>query len=132
MSEQFHLDTHVIIWLAAGDLDRFPQALLDRLESADLVVSPIVRLELDLLHERRKIATPASDLITKVTAEIGMREDSTPLSRIVMAAITPQKDWPNGDPYDRLILSSAIANRNLLVTKDAPLRAAFPDLTLWD
>lgn len=132
MTEQVHLDTHVIIWLAAGATDQFPRGLLDRLESADLVVSPIVRLELDLLHERGKIGSPASDLIDKVTVEVGLREDATSLSRIVMAAITPKKDWHNGDPYDRLILSAAIANQSLLVTKDRSLRAAFPDLTLWD
>ena len=132
MTEQFHLDTHVIIWLAAGDTDRFPSDLLARMESADLLASPVVRLELDLLHERRRIASPASDLIDKVTVEVGIREDSTPLSRIVMAAITPKKEWPNGDPYDRLILSAAIANQALLVTKDGPLRSAFPALTLWN
>lgn len=131
-TEQLHLDTHVVIWLAAGEIRRFPQSLLDRMEFADLVVSPIVRLELDLLHERSKIAGPASDVIDKVTVEVGLREDHTPLSRAVMAAIAPKKTWHNGDPYDRLILSAAIANQSLLVTKDGSLRAAFPDLTVWD
>ena len=131
MTEQIHLDTHVVIWLAAGETSRFPRDLLARMESADLVVSPIVRLELDLLHERGKIASPASDLIDKVTVEVGIREDPTPLSRVVMAAITPKKEWHNGDPYDRLILSAAIANQARLVTKDGRLRGAFPDLTIW-
>jgi len=131
-TEQLHLDTHVVIWLAAGEMRRFPPSLLERMESADLVVSPIVRLELDLLHERGKIASPASDLVDKVTVEVGLREDRTPLSRIVMAAITPRKAWHNCDPYDRLILSTALANQSLLVTKDGPLRAAFPDSTVWD
>lgn len=80
VTEQIHLDTHVVIWLAAGDTGRFPQPLLSRMESADLVVSPIVRLELDLLHERGKIRSPASDLIDKVTVEVGVREDPTPLA----------------------------------------------------
>lgn len=132
MTQQIHLDTHVVIWLAAGDLGRFPQPLLARMESADLVVSPIVRLELDLLHEHGKISSPASDLIDKVTIEVGVREDPTPLSRIVMAAVTPKKTWHNGDSYDRLILSAAIANQSILATKDGPLRRSFPDLTLWD
>lgn len=132
MTEQVHLDTHVVIWLAAGETDRFPGGLLGRLESADLVVSPVVRLELDLLHERGKIASPASDILDKVIVEVGVREDTTPLPRVVMAAITPKKDWHNGDPYDRLILSAAIANQSPLVTKDRALRSAFPDLTMWD
>lgn len=131
MTEQVHLDTHVVIWLAAGEIDRFPADLLDRMESADLVVSPVVRLEMDLLHERGKISSPASDLIDKVAVEVGIREDPTALPRIVMAAITPRKQWHNGDPYDRLILAAAIANQARLVTKDGPLRAAFPDDTLW-
>lgn len=132
MTEQIHLDTHVVIWLAAGEIGRFPRTLLDRMQTADLVISPLVRFELDLLHERSKIASPASDIIDKVAVEVGLREDSTPLARVVMAAITPKKAWHNGDPYDRLILAAAIANASLLVTKDGPLRAAFPELTLWD
>lgn len=132
MSEQLHLDTHVIVWLAAGETRRFHQSLLERMEHADLVVSPLVRLELDLLHERGRIASHASDLIDKVTAEIGLREDRTSLARIVMAAITPRKAWHNGDPYDRLILASAIANQSLLVTKDGPMRDSFPELTIWE
>lgn len=126
-----HLDTHVVIWIAAGEVGRFPGDLLDRMESADLVVSPVVRLEMDLLHERGRISSPASDLVDKVTAEVGIREDSTPLARIVMAAIAPRKQWHNGDPYDRLILAAAIANQAPLVTKDGALRAAFPDNTMW-
>ena len=55
MTEQLHLDTHVVIWLAAGDTHRFPPDLLHRMESADLVVSPVVRLEMDLLNERGEI-----------------------------------------------------------------------------
>lgn len=132
MTGRLHLDTHVLVWLAAGELGRFPGGLLDRMETADLVVSPVVRLELDLLHERGKIASPASDVIDKVVVEVGIREDDTPLSRIVMAAIAPRKQWHNGDPYDRLIISAAIANRSLLVTKDGPMRTAFPDLTVWE
>lgn len=132
MSEQIHLDTHVVIWLAAGHTHLIPSALLMRMQRADLVVSPVVRLELDLLHERRKIDTPASDILDKVTTEIGLREDSTPLARVVMAAIAPKKVWHNGDPYDRLILSAAIANSAPLATKDGPMRTAFPDLTVWD
>ena len=132
MSEQLHLDTHVVIWLAAGEINRVPAALLERMEPADLVLSPIVRLELDLLHERKKIATAASDIIDKVAVEVGVREDTTSLARVVMAAVTPKRSWHNGDPYDRLILSAAIAGQALLVTKDVALRSAFPDLTLWD
>ena len=74
----------------------------------------------------------ASDLIDKVVVEVGIREDPTPLSRIVMAAITPRKQWHIGDPYDRLILAAAVANQARLATKDGPLRAAFPDITTWD
>lgn len=132
MTDQIHLDTHVVIWLAAGEVHRFPAGLLDRMEAADLVVSPLVRLEMDLLHERGKIASPAGDLIDKVVVEVGIREDPTPLSRIVMAAITPRKQWHIGDPYDRLILAAAVANQARLATKDGPLRAAFPDITVWD
>lgn len=132
MTEQIHLDTHVVVWLAAGDLRRIPAALLHRMQDADLVISPVVRLELDLLNERGKITYPASDIIDKVQVEIGLREDSTPLRRIVMAAVAPRKTWHNGDPYDRLILATALAAQAHLATKDQGLRDVFPEHTLWD
>lgn len=122
MSERPHLDTHVVIRLASGDLERVPGPLLERRVTADLVVSPVVRLERDLLHERSRITSPASDVIDKVSAEVGVREDDTALARLVMAAIAPRKQGHNGDPYDRLIFAAAIADHARLVIEDASHR----------
>ena len=40
--------------------------------------------------------------------------------------------WHHGDPYDRLILATALAAQAHLATKDQGLRDFFPEHTLWD
>jgi PIN domain nuclease of toxin-antitoxin system len=51
------LDTHVVAWLHAGDTKRFPASARKLLDSEQLAVSPVVRLELAYLREIGRIAT---------------------------------------------------------------------------
>jgi PIN domain nuclease of toxin-antitoxin system len=41
-----YLDTHVVVWLYAGDLELLPQEVRELLEGEELVISPMVELEL--------------------------------------------------------------------------------------
>lgn len=41
-----HLDTHVVIWLYAGEINRFPETLRDAMASEELAISPAVIMEL--------------------------------------------------------------------------------------
>ena len=99
-------------------------AVKDKITMADLLfrADMVIKHEIDVTRHQ----------LQRNGVEVGIREDPTSLSRIVMAAITPKKQWHNGDPYDRLILAATIANQAHLITKDGALRAAFPDHTIWD
>ena len=46
MEAMIFLDTHVVIWLYAGEVERFPRRVQSRLESEALFISPIVLLEM--------------------------------------------------------------------------------------
>ena len=40
-----HCDTHTVLWLYAEELDYFSKKGLNALESYDLMISPMVKLE---------------------------------------------------------------------------------------
>ena len=40
------LDTHIMVWLYAGLLEKIPTRIQHQLESADLYISPMVELHL--------------------------------------------------------------------------------------
>ena len=50
-----YLDTSVAVWLAQGDLARITPAALDSIRNCNLLVSPMVALELEYLHEIHRI-----------------------------------------------------------------------------
>ena len=52
------LDTHVVVWLAAGRTDRLSVGVSDLIERNRVAISPIVELELSYLYEIGRIAAP--------------------------------------------------------------------------
>ena len=117
-----HLDTHAVAWLYAGDLARFPQPVREVLEEEELVVSPIVELELQLLYEIRRIADPGRTILDDLIGRIGLRVSSAPFHRVVAAAA--KLEWTR-DPFDRLIVGQALADAARLVTRDRAIRAHY-------
>ena len=49
------LDTHVLVWLYEGLIEKFPKTIQNKLNSLELFISPMVELELDFLHEIGRI-----------------------------------------------------------------------------
>jgi PIN domain nuclease of toxin-antitoxin system len=60
MAAMIHLDTHAVVWLAAGELERFASSVRLLLEHAECAVSPMVRLELDYLYEIGRLKVPVA------------------------------------------------------------------------
>jgi PIN domain nuclease of toxin-antitoxin system len=50
-----YLDTHVVAWLYAGELGRLSQFASERIEAEDVLISPMVVLELTYLHEIERL-----------------------------------------------------------------------------
>ena len=46
-----YIDTHIAVWLYAGEVEKFSDHAKDLLNDNDILISPIVRLELQYLHE---------------------------------------------------------------------------------
>ncbi len=113
-----HLDTHVVLWMAAGDTRRL-KPVADRLRRSTLLVSPIVLVELELLHEIGRIRAPVSD-VWEVLLEHGVAEAIGDIRAVGQQARL--LGWTR-DPFDRLIVAHALAAGAILITADETLRA---------
>ncbi len=120
MASLIHLDTHAVIWLAAGELLRFSPFVPPLLQQASPVISPIVLLELDYLHEVGKLKVPGRDIVNDLAGKIGLALDAGSFTAIVQAAA--DLTWTR-DPFDRLIAATARAAGAPLLTKDATILA---------
>ena len=123
-----HLDTHVVVWLYAGQLNRIPAAVQQRLQQDSLMISPMVILELQYLHEIGRTTVPGNLVVDDLKQRIGLQVADTPFADVVHAAIT--MTWTR-DPFDRLIAAQATAEAASLLTADERIRDNLPG-AVWD
>lgn len=123
-----HLDTHILVWLAGQQHRRIPLSVRRRMEASAVAVSPMVAMELDVLFEIGKITRPGPEILDHLEAAIGLTLSPVPFASAVAAA--RGLGWTR-DPFDRLIVGSALAQGAPLVTADEAVRHNYP-LALWD
>jgi PIN domain nuclease of toxin-antitoxin system len=123
-----YLDTNVVVWLAQGAIARISRKAQSILDQADLVISPMVLIELEYLYELNRIKLPARDIRLKIEHEIGVRVCD--LSFLAVASAGLDEKWTR-DPFDRMIVAQAKANGlALLVSADEEIRSHYPR-TAW-
>ena len=118
-----YLDTHVVVWLYAAELDRFTPTAKDRLEREDLLISPIVQLELQYLRETARITVDSALILESLGQTIGLELCGQPFALVVVESI--QQDWTR-DPFDRLIVAQAKTRDASLLTKDRTILEHYP------
>ncbi|WP_420642864.1 type II toxin-antitoxin system VapC family toxin [Candidatus Leptofilum sp.] len=118
-----YLDTHVVVWLYAGQLARFSDEIQALLNENDLIVSPIVQLELQYLHEIERITVDAQTIITDLAARIGLQTCDKRFQAVVGEATAVS--WTR-DPFDRLIVANASLNSDILISKDQNILNHYP------
>jgi len=123
-----HLDTHVVVWLYANMIDRFPHPVLAAMEEDDLCVSPVVFMELQYLREIGRISVDAPLILETLAASIGVTVSDTAFREVVMEALS--ESWTR-DPFDRLIVAQAKAEKARLLTRDESIREHCPE-AFWD
>jgi PIN domain nuclease of toxin-antitoxin system len=123
-----YLDTHVVAWLFAGRLNLLPGPLRETLDGSDLLISPIVRLELEFLFEIQRTAHPARTVIDSLQREIGLRVCDLPFASVAAAAV--EQSWTR-DPFDRLVVGQAAVRQMPLASKDQAIRAHYAG-AVWD
>ncbi len=113
------IDTHVVVWLYTGELDRFSNTARQLLDTQPAVASPMVQLELTYLHEIGRLTVGGADIIGDLTTRMGLTLSDQPLLSVVQSAAS--LSWTR-DPFDRLIVGDALAAGTQLVTKDDTIR----------
>lgn len=123
-----YLDTNVVVWLAQGNLARISTRAKGVLEQAELLISPMVLVELEYLYEVSRIKLPARDVQLKIEYEIGVRVCDFSFARV--ASVAMDEKWTR-DPFDRIIVAQAKANGlSGLVSADEEIAERYPR-TLW-
>lgn len=115
MATLIHLDTHVVAWLYAGRFDLLPDAVKDLLNTHELGISPMARLELQYLYEIDRLATPAAAIVDELASAIGLVLCAEPFHAVVAEA--ERQSWTR-DPFDRLIVAQSAYSGSTLVTRD--------------
>lgn len=115
MDGVIRLDTHVVVWLYTGEAEQLSAAAVAAIEQHELVVSPMVQLELSYLHEIDRLAIGGADVIADLGRRIGLRRSDVALEALVDTAAS--LTWAR-DPFDRLIVADALVAGTALLTKD--------------
>lgn len=110
-----HLDTHVVLFLHDGAVHLLPAATRELLRAARPVVSPMVRVELALLHEIGRIRYPPGQILDTLRQAVDLGAAEGSFEQV--AAIATTLTWTR-DPFDRLIAAHAIADDAPLLTRD--------------
>ena len=108
------LDTNAVIYLYSGHRD-FSARVTKLINESDCFISPLVKLELQYLHEIGRGKKKAQTIIDALSHEIGLGIHDYSLEAIISAAT--EMSWTR-DPFDRLITAHAKATNCHLVTSD--------------
>lgn len=124
-----YLDTNVAVWLAQGSLDRIsPRAQQCIQAAANVLLSPVVLIELEYLYEIGRILLPASELRLKLEHEAGIHMCDLDFLSVAERAL--HEKWTR-DPFDRMIVAHAKANGlSPLISADAEIRKQYRR-TIW-
>lgn len=110
-----YLDTHVIVWMYAGKIDTFTEQTKKLINTHEVFISPIVRLELQYLFEIQRVMVEPKEIIFDLSDRIGLELCDKNFNTIVSKAFN--FSWTR-DPFDRIIVATAAINQDILVTKD--------------
>ena len=124
-----YLDTQVVVWLVTSHHQKLTATARRRINTAaDLLVSPMVDLELQYLHEIGRLRLNAAETLEKLGREIDLRICDRKFADV--AAIARGETWTS-DPFDRMIVAQAKSNGvSPLITSDERIQKHYVN-ALW-
>ena len=119
-----YLDTHVVFWLCENQTGKISGPALDVLNQCDLLISPMVTIELTYMYEIGRSMRVARDIVKQLREQLGLRICDHSFADVAETATF--ETWTR-DPFDRMIVAHAKANGYaMLVTVDGEIRAHYP------
>jgi PIN domain nuclease of toxin-antitoxin system len=125
--ETLYLDTHVVVWLFAGEIDKISDKGLEQIEACELLISPMGVLELEFLHEIGRLNYRHDVIIASLAQSIDLKVCSLPFDAIAMESM--RHNWTR-NPFDRLIVANAARNASKLLSRDRKIQEHF-DGAIW-
>jgi PIN domain nuclease of toxin-antitoxin system len=118
-----YLDTHAVVWLYAGLVEKFSRPIRDLMNEHDLAVSPVVRLEIQFLYEIHRIGKDAGTIVTDLSSRIGLTIVEKSFNVTISRAL--EIPWMR-DPFDRIIVASASLDNSILISKNQNILRYYP------
>ena len=112
------LDTHVLLWLLAGEDERFGPDTLDALRDQSATISAATVWEIAIKRCLGKLKAPPN--LVETVAAAGLQLLSVTAAHAERVGELPDI---HRDPFDRLLVSQARIERLTLVTGDALVRS---------
>ena len=122
-----YLDTHVVVWLYEKDEQRISPLARELIESSDLLVSPMVLLEVEYLFDTGRINAKAAEVYDYLHDTIELDVCAKPFAAVARKSIGMK--WTR-DPFDRLITAQAAVDDSRLLTKDDTIHTYYPE-AVW-
>jgi PIN domain nuclease of toxin-antitoxin system len=121
------LDTHAVVWLYSGKLDLFNPKVLKLINTEQVCISHIVKLEIQYLFEIKRVKYEPGLIIDTLIGEIGLMYSDNNFESIVRQAIHLSF---TRDPFDRIIIADASINNSMLISKDRNIKTHYKN-TIW-
>ena len=111
-----YLDTHVVLWLYLRRGEGLSERARWLIEyETEILISPIVLLEVDYLHEIGRTTLGSAPVFKYLHQKIGLQACKKSFIDVIQTA--SQLPWTR-DPFDRIITAQAAIERNRLISKD--------------
>lgn len=118
-----YLDTHVAVWLYAGETERISRPAAAVINTEALLASPMILLELQYLSEIGRLAATPHAVVADLKRQIGLSIMNRPLEEIAEEALT--LSWTR-DVFDRMIVAQAALDGAALISTDRLIRKHYP------
>lgn len=117
------LDTHIVVWLYAGHIKKLTPKARTLINTHEISISPIVKLELQYLYEIGKITETPEVILSTLEADIGLQIIKSDMGTLMNVAV--QINWTR-DPFDRIIVAEAKLKNAYLITADKIIHKKYP------
>ncbi len=121
-----YLDTHVLVWLYAGELSLLSKRARSLIESSNLLICPMNLLELEYLKEIEKISSNAKEILSMLQATIDLQVSDESFEQVIISSL--KETWTR-DPFDRIMVAQARIRNLALLTKDRSIHRHYAAAT---
>ena len=122
-----YLDTHVALWLYAGQTERITKRAANLINHERIGVSPMVLLEMQYLQEIGRVTATPRTIIADLKRRLGLAVEDRSMDAITEGALN--LTWTR-DVFDRLIVAQAALDGLELITSDQLIRKHYPK-AIW-